>query len=210
MQAIKNLRSGPQAAENVKNRESYMFKESLQTSCKPILCMNGLLFQLFFTPDSLDRSPPKACCNASLVAAIWLATQDSKRTCCHTPAAPSSTSTPSRRHCKTKPNQTKRPKTKRKKNHRKEKKRESVYLWRNFLLSLDLSHGIQGREEQCLRLQSPAPHPPQTETKKTTGEWARFVEIATGKNERTSRGRLTVIRTDESGWTLSKKTSKNI
>lgn len=174
-----------------------MFRESLQTFCKPIFCMNGLLDQLFFTPDSLDRSPPTACCNASLVAAIWLATQDSKRTCCHTPAAPSSTSTPSRQHCKTKPKERKK---KRKKNHRK-KKRECLAMKKIFALSrsLCLLHGIQGREEQCLRFQSPAPHPPQTETKKTTGEWARFVEIATGKNERISRGSLTVIRTNESG-----------
>jgi hypothetical protein len=99
-------------------------------------------------------------------------------------------------------NQTKRPKKKRKKNHRnKERERECLAMKKIFALSrsLALSHGIQGREEQCLlRLQSPAPHP-QTETKKTTGEWARFVEIATGKNERTSRGSLTVIRTNESG-----------
>jgi hypothetical protein len=124
MQAIKNLLSGAQAAENVKNRERYMFRESLQTFCKPIFCMNGLLDQLVFTPDSLDRSPPTACCNASLVAAIWLATQDSKRTCCHTPAAPSSTTTPSRQHCKTKPNQTTEKKKKEKKSQK--KKRENV------------------------------------------------------------------------------------
>ncbi len=99
------------------------------------------LDQLFFTPDSLDRSPPTACCNALLVAAIWLATQDSKHTCCHTPAAPSSTSTPSRQHCKTKPNQTKpndRQK-KRKKNHRRKKKRECLAMKKNFALSRSLS-----------------------------------------------------------------------
>lgn len=174
-----------------------MFRVSLKTFCKPIFCMNGLLDQLFFTPDSLDRSPPTTCCTASLVAAIWLATQDSKRTCCHTPAAPSSTSTPSRQHCKTKPNDRK--KKGKKITEKKKRERECLAMKKNFALSVSLARDPRKRGAvSLLCLQSPAPHP-QTETKKTTGERARFVEIATGKNERTSRGSLTAIRTNESG-----------
>ncbi len=146
-----------------------MFRESLQTFCKPIFCMNGLLDQLFFTPDSLDRSPPTACCNASLVAAIWLATQDSKHTCCHTPAAPSSTSTPSRRHCKTKPNQTKRPKTKRKKKSQK-RKRERVCLAMKkfFALSRSLARDPRKRGAVSTSPVSRAP-PPANRNKEGNG-----------------------------------------
>jgi hypothetical protein len=88
----------------------------------------------------------------------------------------------------TNPNQTTGKKNGGKKSQKKKRDREmSSYEEKICSLSISrslcLSHGIQGREDQCMRLQSPAPHP-QTETKKTTGEWARFVEIANGKERK--------------------------
>ncbi len=159
-----------------------MFRESLQTFCEPIFCMNGLLDQRFFTPDSLDRSPPKACCNASLVAAIWLATQDSKRTCCHTPAAPSSTSTPSRQHCKTKPKERKK---KRKKNHRKKKERMSSYEEKFCSLSISLSLARDPRKRGAVSASpvSRAP-PPANRNKEDNGRVGALRRNRNGKERK--------------------------
>jgi hypothetical protein len=97
----------------------------------------------------------------------------------------------------TKPNQTTENK-KEKKSQKRKKERECLSMKKFFALSRSLARDPRKRGAVSASPVSRAP-PPQTETKKTTGEWARFVEIATGKNERTSRGSLTVIRTDESG-----------